>query len=37
VCLAAQAQLHESYFLLRVADAQKKLVYDTGAAFERSL
>ena len=37
VRLAAQAQLAQSYFLLRVADAQKKLLDDTASAFERSL
>jgi NodT family efflux transporter outer membrane factor (OMF) lipoprotein len=37
VRLASQTQLAQSYFLLRVADAQKKLLEDTAAAFERSL
>jgi NodT family efflux transporter outer membrane factor (OMF) lipoprotein len=37
VRLASQTQLAQSYFLLRVADAQKRLLDDTAAAFERSL
>jgi len=35
--LSAQATLAQNYFLLRIADAQKKLLDDTVAAFERSL
>jgi NodT family efflux transporter outer membrane factor (OMF) lipoprotein len=35
--LSAQAQLAEDYFLLRVQDAQIRLLNDTVAAYERSL
>ena len=35
--LAAQAQLAQSYFLLRVQDAEIKLFDDTIAAYEKSL
>lgn len=35
--LSAQATLAQNYFLLRIADAQKALLDDTVAAFERSL
>ncbi|MBL8528610.1 MAG: efflux transporter outer membrane subunit [Burkholderiales bacterium] len=35
--LSAQATLAQNYFLLRIADAQKKLLDDTVAAYERSL
>ena len=37
VRLSAQATLAQNYFLLRIADAQKKLLDDTVAAYERSL
>ncbi len=35
--LSAQATLAQNYFLLRIADGQKKLLDDTVAAYERSL
>ncbi|MBL8541468.1 MAG: efflux transporter outer membrane subunit [Betaproteobacteria bacterium] len=35
--LSAQATLAQNYFLLRTADAQKRLLDDTAAAYERSL
>jgi NodT family efflux transporter outer membrane factor (OMF) lipoprotein len=35
--LLAHAQLAQNYFQLRVLDAQKKLLQDTVAAYERSL
>ncbi len=35
--LSAQAELAQDYFLLRVADARKKLFDDTVAAYEKSL
>jgi NodT family efflux transporter outer membrane factor (OMF) lipoprotein len=35
--LSAQATLAQNYFLLRIADAQKQLLDNTAAAFERSL
>lgn len=35
--LSAQATLAQNYFLLRIADAQRKLLDDTVAAYERSL
>ena len=35
--LSAQAELTQDYFLLRIADARKRLLYDTVAAYERSL
>lgn len=37
VRLSAQATLAQDYFLLRVADAQKRLLDDTVAAYEKSL
>lgn len=35
--LSAQAELAQNYFLLRVADARKRLLDETVAAFERSV
>ncbi len=35
--LSAQAQLTQNYFLLRIADARKKLLDDTVTAYEKSL
>lgn len=35
--LSAQAELAQNYFLLRVADARKRLLEETAAAFERSV
>lgn len=35
--LSAQAELAQDYFLLRIADARKKLLEDTVAAYEKSL
>lgn len=35
--LSAQATLAQDYFLLRIADARKRLLDDTVAAFEKSL
>ena len=35
--LSAQATLAQNYFLLRTTDAQKQLLEDTAAAFERTL
>lgn len=37
VRLSAQATLAQDYFLLRVSDAQKRLLDDTVAAYEKSL
>jgi len=37
VRLSAQATLAQDYFLLRIADAQKRLLDDTVAAYEKSL
>lgn len=35
--LSAQAELTQDYFLLRIADARKKLLNDTVTAYEKSL